>query len=75
VTCWRPLLTLIARRSVPLRSALGEQATLTAYAPWEADNALSTINKDALRLIREYLPLSFSRRHGDPSRPVEPLQY
>ena len=26
---------------------------------------------DLLRLVREYLPLTFSRRHGDPSRPVE----
>lgn len=24
---------------------------------------------DLLRLVREYLPLTFSRRHGDPSRP------
>jgi len=24
---------------------------------------------DLLRLVREYLPISFSRRHGDPSRP------
>jgi hypothetical protein len=52
-----------------LEEVLGENTSLTAYAPWEPDNALSGINKDALRLIREYLPLSFSRRHGDPSRP------
>jgi hypothetical protein len=26
-------------------------------------------NKDFMRLVLEYLPLTFSRRHGDPSRP------
>lgn len=26
-------------------------------------------DRDAMRLMMEYLPLSFSRRHGDPSRP------
>ncbi len=31
--------------------------------------AKDTKNKDLLRLTLEYLPLSFSRRHGDPSRP------
>jgi hypothetical protein len=37
------------------------------------DNLLQTIravgNPDLMRLTLEYLPLSFSRRHGDPSRP------
>lgn len=28
-----------------------------------------TQNKDLARLVREYLPLTYSRRHGDPSRP------
>jgi hypothetical protein len=31
--------------------------------------ASSSENTDLLRLTLEYLPLSFSRRHGDPSRP------
>ena len=31
--------------------------------------ATKTGNSDLLRICREYLPLSFSRRHGDPSRP------
>ncbi len=35
---------------------LRERATATADAPF-------------IRLAREYLPLTFSRRHGDPSRP------
>ena len=29
----------------------------------------STGDPDVIRLAREYLPLTFSRRHGDPSRP------
>ena len=31
--------------------------------------AESTENKDLIRIAYEYLPLIFSRRHGDPSRP------
>ncbi len=31
--------------------------------------ALATGNSDLVRLCHEYLPLTFSRRHGDPSRP------
>ncbi|MCL3782627.1 hypothetical protein EMN47_19755 [Prolixibacteraceae bacterium JC049] len=31
--------------------------------------AESTQNMDLVRLANEYLPLTFSRRHGDPSRP------
>ena len=31
--------------------------------------ALATGDADLIRLVLEYLPLSFSRRHGDPSRP------
>ncbi len=33
------------------------------------DKATKTGNSDLIRICREYLPLSFSRRHGDPSRP------
>ncbi|MBK8348350.1 MAG: hypothetical protein IPL08_12270 [Saprospiraceae bacterium] len=33
------------------------------------DNISSTHDVDFLRLCTEYLPLKFSRRHGDPSRP------
>lgn len=41
--------------------------TLTYH---ELSNALdSTDNPKLERLCREYLPLTFSRRHGDPSRP------
>lgn len=33
------------------------------------DEALKTQDAQLLRLVTEYLPLTFSRRHGDPSRP------
>ena len=33
------------------------------------DAALATDDPDLIRLVLEYLPLTFSRRHGDPSRP------
>ncbi len=33
------------------------------------EKAESTSNPDLLRICFEYLPLTFSRRHGDPSRP------
>ncbi|MEN9335805.1 MAG: hypothetical protein RLZZ500_792 [Bacteroidota bacterium] len=38
------------------------------YAYLKKDVA-STNNEDLMRLAVEYLPLKFSRRHGDPSRP------
>ena len=33
------------------------------------DNAYAQHDPDLIRIVYEYLPLSFSRRHGDPSRP------
>ncbi len=33
------------------------------------DKAKSTKDPDVIRICYEYLPLTFSRRHGDPSRP------
>jgi len=33
------------------------------------DRAAATASPDLIRLCYEYLPLTFSRRHGDPSRP------
>lgn len=33
------------------------------------DRAESTADADLVRLVYSYLPLTFSRRHGDPSRP------
>ncbi|ADG73490.1 conserved hypothetical protein [Cellulomonas flavigena DSM 20109] len=55
--------------------------TLTRSAPWFdalgaseqvddlVERADASGDPDLLRLVREYLPLTFSRRHGDPSRP------
>ena len=37
--------------------------------PELCDWALEQENVDLLRIANEYLPLTFSRRHGDPSRP------
>ncbi|MWC29149.1 hypothetical protein [Paenibacillus sp. MMS18-CY102] len=47
------------------------------WAQFETDPSILSLkkaaqaygNSDVLRLAYEYLPLSFSRRHGDPSRP------
>lgn len=60
--------------------AMRNRRVLARHAEWIA--ALGPLNVDELRaaaaargdaqltrLIHEYLPLSFSRRHGDPSRP------
>jgi hypothetical protein len=50
------------------------QAWLDSLGPWAdvatlRDAALATGDGDLVRLVLEYLPLTFSRRHGDPSRP------
>ena len=57
------------------------RAVLTAQADWFANlpaqmtiqalytRAATTGSPDLIRLCYEYLPLTFSRRHGDPSRP------
>lgn len=44
---------------------LPEETTISDVRAW----AQSTGNDDLIRLAGEYLPLKFSRRHGDPSRP------
>ncbi len=50
------------------------QTWLGALGPWIdaatlRDAAVATGDTDLIRLVLEYLPLTFSRRHGDPSRP------
>ncbi len=45
----------------------GQAAVLTLQA-WKA-LAMTTADPDLVRLVHEYLPFTFSRRHGDPSRP------
>lgn len=44
-----------------------EHGPLDAHLVW--GKLPASLGTDAVRLVREYLPLSFSRRHGDPSRP------
>lgn len=46
-------------------------ASLTATFTYEElkEKATATKDRDLIRLATEYLPLKFSRRHGDPSRP------
>ena len=57
------------------RSVLTAQAAFFADLPDELSiqelhaRAKSTAAPDLIRLANSYLPLSFSRRHGDPSRP------
>lgn len=57
------------------RSVLAEQAAWLAALPAKIElttlyaQAKATGSADLLRLCYEYLPLTFSRRHGDPSRP------
>jgi hypothetical protein len=53
-----------ARHEQPLLAS-GEWITLGALR----DLAEATGDDDLVRLVLEYLPLTFSRRHGDPSRP------
>ena len=45
--------------------AVGELATLGSLR----DAAEASGDADLIRLVLEYLPLTFGRRHGDPSRP------
>ena len=49
-----------------LEDLLTREKELHCRTPWKPG---FEGGKDLLRLLREYLPLSFSRRHGDPSRP------
>jgi len=66
------LIAFARRRNKRLGEALGRGA-----AAWPAkversfalDVARATWGPQAERLVMEYLPLTFSRRHGDPSRP------
>jgi hypothetical protein len=53
------------RRHEDFLAELGDEAELEALR----DAVASREDPDLLRLVTEYLPISFSRRHGDPSRP------
>ncbi|MFY0654710.1 MAG: hypothetical protein JXQ96_21935 [Cyclobacteriaceae bacterium] len=46
-------------------NSLPENISIQALKDWSVEIG----NQDLIRLTTEYLPLKFSRRHGDPSRP------
>lgn len=56
---------------VPKRADSAVRAPGESGVPYSHVVALATATRDPQleRLCREYLPLTFSRRHGDPSRP------
>jgi hypothetical protein len=66
------LVDFLRHRNVEVHGRHEEQ--LLASGPWIALGALHELAEasgdvDLVRLVLEYLPLTFSRRHGDPSRP------
>jgi hypothetical protein len=65
-------LDFVSARNRPLRAEV-ERILGDMEEPLTLCTALrlgrDTGEADAVRLVREYLPLTFSRRHGDPSRP------
>jgi len=68
----RDFVDFVAARNSSVTSS--EQAFLRALPEWiEYTDLLESTrehgNSDLRRLAMEYLPLTFSRRHGDPSRP------
>ena len=69
------LLAFVHQRSQAV-GALMQQRAIDRPADWPAEiersaalQAAHAIGPQAERLVLEYLPLTFSRRHGDPSRP------
>ncbi len=66
------LLAFVRQRNVALGAALTTLASAwpaTVEREWALQAARSALGAQAERLLLEYLPLTFSRRHGDPSRP------
>ena len=57
--------TAVLKRHSAWVDGLPDRGTLESLAA----GAAATGDPQLVRLVREYLPLSFSRRHGDPSRP------
>ncbi len=55
----------VADQLAPVVAALGDDATVTDLGACAADLE----DRDQRRLLMSYLPLAYSRRHGDPSRP------
>ena len=65
-------LDFAGERNLPARETV-EAALVRLEGPLTMSSALELAedsrNSDFIRLVYEYLPLTFSRRHGDPSRP------
>jgi hypothetical protein len=65
-------LDFVGKWNLPLREEV-ESALGKLEGPLTLDSALKlgeeSGNEELARLVYEYLPLTFSRRHGDPSRP------
>jgi hypothetical protein len=65
-------LDFVGERNRPLRETV-ESALIDLEDPLTLDSALKLAEESQdeafTRLVYEYLPLTFSRRHGDPSRP------
>jgi hypothetical protein len=65
-------LDFVGERNLPLRETV-ESALVEPEGPLTLHSALKLAedsqNEAFTRLVYEYLPLTFSRRHGDPSRP------
>ncbi len=65
-------LDFVGQRNRPLRE-LVEGLLVEHHGPLTLDSALKLAedggNEALTRIVYEYLPLTFSRRHGDPSRP------
>ncbi len=57
--------TAVAERHMTWFSELGDSTDVVSLR----SAADATGDADLVRLVLEYLPLTFSRRHGDPSRP------
>ncbi len=66
------LLDFVGAWNGPMRAKV-ETALKSIQGPLTRDAALECAEQsgdaDFVRLVHEYLPLTFSRRHGDPSRP------
>jgi hypothetical protein len=66
------LLAFVRQRNRAVGAALTTLASdwpATVERAWALQAASTALGAQAERLLLEYLPLTFSRRHGDPSRP------
>jgi hypothetical protein len=66
------LLAFVRQRNLAVGAALAALAShwpATVEREWALQTTRTALGAQAERLLLEYLPLTFSRRHGDPSRP------